>query len=259
MIKLEIKAILKAAGLCVLLLFASCKGVNRKYIIPERKFVSFLVDLHIAEAIGVQSRNVMDPEFEIDSASLYGSVFRKYNVSQAMLDSTLLFYGRKPRKFKKIYETVSTRLLSLEQELLKEEKALEEARTDVLWKSDSVYVFREGGDKIEFIVPLKGPGLYTVSANVKMMPDDAALDPRMSVYFWRQDSTADGDRLHFMEVRYLLRNGTDRTYKSVKRLDSTDYTHLRGFVSNYSNADTFFRRNMVVKDIVVSKQIDPLK
>jgi hypothetical protein len=249
----KIPTFLKAAGLAVLLLFASCWGRNRN-VIPERKFIAFLVDLHIVEAIGTQSKGLPAIEYAIDSASLYGSVFRKHNVSQAMLDSTLIYYSRRPDKFMKIYGNVSLRLQTMEQALIREEKARDSARTEVIWKSDSTYVFRKGGDKVEIIVPLSGPGLYTVSANVKMMPDDASLDPRMSVSFWKDDGTEEGKSIRFMDVRYILRNGHEKTYRASRTLDSTSYTYIRGYIANYSNADTIFRRNMVIKDIEVTRQ-----
>ena len=252
-------SLLKAAGFCVLLLFASCRNEGRRYLIPEKKFIPFLVDLHIAEAIGTQSKSSVDQVYEIDSASLYGSVFQKHNVNQRMFDSTMLFYSRKPEKFKKIYDKVSTRLQSIEQALLDEEKRQETANTKVLWKSDSAMVFRQGGDKAEISIPLKGPGIYTVTATVKMMPDDASLDPRMSLYFWAKDSTEEGRMLRFTDTRYTLRTGKERTYKSFRRMANTEYTHLRGYIANYSNADSIFRRNIVIKEIVVTKQLEPEK
>jgi len=259
MTNFNLTTFIKAAGLCVLLLFASCRNGGRRYIMPEKRFVLFLVDLHVAEAIGSQAGRSSIQIYEIDSASLYGSVFQKHKVSQVMFDSTMMFYSRRPEKFKKIYESVSSRLQSMEHDLAEEEKMQEMTRTLVLWKSDSTYVFRQGGDKVEITVPLRGPGLYTVSATVKMLPDDATLDPRMSLYFWRKDSTEEGNRISFMETRYTLRNGEERTYRAVRRLDSTNYTYLRGYIANYSNADTIFRRNMVVKDIVISKQKEAVK
>ncbi len=252
--RLNIPTIVKAAGLCILLLFASCHSGKRKYVIPEKRFTNFLVDLHIAEAIAIQSGRMIIGEYEIDSASLYGSVFRKHNVTQAMFDSTLLFYSHKPDKFEKIYSTVNRRLQSMEQAITDEQTALEQAKTTEVWKSESTYVFTSGVDKVEISVPLQGPGKYTVSVTAKILPDDATLDPRMSLYFWREDSTAEGKQIRFPETRYTLRNGNERTYNTTRRLDSTNYTYLKGYVINFSNFDSVFRRNMVIKDIVVTKQ-----
>lgn len=246
----------KAAGLGVLLLFVSCSGEKKKYVIPERKFVDLLVDLHLAEGVVTESRRMEGIEYEIDSASLYGSVYRKHNVSKAMFDSTMMFYSRRPERFKKIYNNVSRHLQSMEQQLIEEEKLAEQEKVEVLWKSDTTYVFRMGGDKVEIAVPLQGPGQYNVSATVKIMPDDGSVDPRMTLYFWRDDGTEEGMRIPFNEVRFIQRTGRDRTYRTFKSLDSTNYTLLRGYIANYSNPDSNFSRNMVVRDIVVSKTID---
>jgi hypothetical protein len=256
--KSEILTYVKAAGLCILLLFASCRS-ERKYVMPEKKFITFLVDMHLAEAIGSHGKRIDVNVYDIDSASLYGSVFQKYNISQVIFDSTMMYYSRRPEKFKKIIENVNGRLHSMEQQLAEEEKRMELANKDVLWENDSAYVFRQGGDKVEISIPLKGPGLYTVEATVKILADDAALDPRMSLYFWKNDSTEEGSRLRFTETRYTWRNGQEKTYRAERRLNNSEYSYLRGFLANYSNADSVFRRNMVIKDILVSRQIEPKK
>jgi len=259
MTPVKLRIYFKAAGLCVLLLFASCRDSTRKYVLSERKFTAFLVDLHLAEAVGSQSKRTIDLEYEVDSASLYGSVFQKYNVTQAMFDSTLYFYSQRPEKFQKIYNTVATRLNLMEQELIREEKEQELTKSEILWQSDSVYVFTKGGDKVDISVRLRGPGIYSVSATVKILPDDASLDPRMSIYFWRKDTTEEGEQMRFLDVRYTLRNGVEKSYRAVRRIDSTNYSFLRGYIANYSNDDSVFRRNMVIRDIVVSKQKIPEK
>ena len=249
----------KAAGIfLVLLLLVSCKNSNRKYVLPEKKFIAFLVDLHLAEAIGGQSKRDVEMIYKIDSVSLYGSVFRKHGVSRAMFDSTLFFYSLRPEKFQKIYNTVTVELKHREEETLTEQRELEMAESEILWQSDTVYVFpKRRTDKIFIDVPIRGPGIYTVTANVKMIADDASMDPRMSLFFYRDDSTGVGVKDYFNEIRYLSRDGQSKLYRSVRNLENSEFTHLRGYIANYSNRDTAFRRNMVVQDIMVTKR--PLK
>ena len=50
--------------LCVILLFSCNSG--KKYIIPEKKFIPLLVDLHIAEAIGSGTITTENFEYNID-------------------------------------------------------------------------------------------------------------------------------------------------------------------------------------------------
>ena len=197
----------KAAGLIlILLLLFSCRDNSRRTIIPEKKFIAFLVDLHLVEALGNQTKHDPDLVYHIDSASLYGSVFRKHNITLAMFDSTMFFYSLRPEKFQKIYNNVTAELKHREENTLKEQKEQELAESEILYRSDTVYVFpQRGPDRIEIDVPIRGPGIYAVTARVKMIRDDASIDPRMTVYFYRNDTTANGVRLHFKEIRYLSR------------------------------------------------------
>jgi hypothetical protein len=239
----------------ILLISVSCQHKNKKYIIDEKKFTSLLVDLHLAEAIGMQTKRGIIGDYQIDSASLYGSVFEKHGVTRAMLDSTMVSYSLQPEKMQKIMNNVNAELKHLEEDTELKIKEEEKRASEVIWESDSVYVFpQRGSDRIEIDVPLKGIGVYSVTASVKIQPDDLSLDPRMTLYFYKSDSTLSGKRLHFPNVRYVSRNGEARVYYAIKELDSLNYTHIRGYIANYSNADSVFRRNMEVSEIKVTRR-----
>jgi len=242
------------AVIIIFLISGSCQG-NKKYIIGEKKLTSLLVDLHVAEAIGMQTKTGIIEEFEIDSASLYGSVFDKHGVTKAMLDSTMYFYSLQPDKLQKIMNNVIAELKHREDDIELKIKEKESLLTQVIWESDSVYVFPERGpDRIEIDVPIKGSGTYTVTTSVKIQPDDLSLDPRMSLYFYKSDSTAEGDKLYFPSIRYVSRNGEAKVYYAIKNIDSLGYTHIRGYMADYSNSDSVFRRNMEVSEIKVTRK-----
>ena len=248
----------KAAAISlILLLLLSCGSKSKKYIVSEKKFLPFLVDLHLAEAIAMESRGDRDLVYEIDSASLYGSVFEKHGITSAMFDSTMYYYSLRPEKLQRIFNNVTAELKRREEELASMLKEEELAQAEIIWQSDSVYRFPPGGaDRIEIDVPIKGPAIYAVSANVKILPDDASLDPRMSLYFYNNDSTR--ERLRFQEIRYTSRNGEDKTYRAVKRLESPNFTHIRGYILNYTNTDSVFQRNALVKDILITRRPLPV-
>jgi DNA-binding transcriptional ArsR family regulator len=249
------RSIKAVAVIIILLTSVSCQLGNKKYIIGEKKLTSLLVDLHLAEAIGMQTQRGIIDDYQIDSASLYGSVFNKHGVTKAMLDSTMYYYSLQPEKLQKIMNNVIAELKHLEEDaelkMIEEEKRLSE----VIWESDSVYVFpQSGSDRIEIDVPIKVTGIYTVTASVKLQPDDLSLDPRMTLYFYKFDSTLEGKRLNFPSVRFVSRNGEARVYYAVKDLDSLNYTHIRGYIADYSNLDSVFRRNMEVSEIKVTRK-----
>lgn len=99
----------------VLVVFSvTCSGPSGGDIIPEKKFVSILADIHLADGIGMINVNNNDT-FVYDSASLYGAVFQKYRVTRAQFDSTMLYYTARPDDFAEIYNEVMARLKKMEE------------------------------------------------------------------------------------------------------------------------------------------------
>ena len=107
------------SGYCLVLLTAilafSCSSRRYGDIIPPKKFINVLVDVHLADGIAVE--NMSSGKGLLDSASLYGSVFNKYNVNRTMFDSTMSYYSEHPDDFQKIYNKVTARLKLMEDEL----------------------------------------------------------------------------------------------------------------------------------------------
>lgn len=101
--------------LLIIVLF-SCNRIPRRYIIPPKKMVNVLVDIHLAD--GMADENMRHSSgFVLDSASLYGSVFKKYGVTRAQFDSTMNYYSEHPDDLQKMYNQVTARLKRLEDEL----------------------------------------------------------------------------------------------------------------------------------------------
>jgi hypothetical protein len=240
----------------VFLLLVSCIGSGRKQIIPVKKFVNILVDLHLADAIASE-KWYLKLTYQLDSASLYGSILNKYSVTKAQFDSTMVYYSQRPDDFQKIYNLVNTKLKRMEEETMATLENLKKVGQEVIWQDDRTLSFPPlAGDRIEIDVPVNGAGLYTVSAMLKLYPDDSSLNPRMSIYFYSDDNTPEGKRLYFEEIMYTTRNGKSMTYSASKQLINLNFTHIRGFIVNYSNTDSLFRRNMVVSAITVTKTRD---
>ena len=109
------------SGYCLLLLMAvlavSCGHKRYGEVIPPKKFVSVLVDIHLADGIAVENMSPANKKALLDSASLYGSVFNKYGVTRPMFDSTISFYSEHPDDFQKVYNKVTAKLKRLEDEL----------------------------------------------------------------------------------------------------------------------------------------------
>jgi hypothetical protein len=100
----------------VAIVAVSCSHGRFGEVIPPKKFVNVLVDVHLADGIAVENMSHAHEQL-LDSASLYGSVFKKYGVTRAMFDSTMSFYSEHPEDFQKIYNKVTAKLKRMEDDL----------------------------------------------------------------------------------------------------------------------------------------------
>jgi hypothetical protein len=87
---------------------SSSKETKNEYIIERHLFVDVLKDYALAEgAINVNVLNINDNRFD----SIYHfDVMKKYGLSKAHYDSTVMYYSSKPNEFKKILEEVLEKL-----------------------------------------------------------------------------------------------------------------------------------------------------
>ncbi len=247
-----------ACIITVIMLLFSCHGFRNSRI-SEKELVAFMADLHIANAIVAEYRNV-SLTYKIDSASLYGSLFDKYGFTKARFDTTMVYYSRNPEKMKKLMNQVNARLQEMEQEALAEEERLKKAEMEIIWSDSTKRRPRQGTmDKLEINVPITQSGRYMVTVTVWLSPDDLSVNPRMTLYFYRDDSTADGRRIYFNEVNYRPQGGDSVTYSTSKMLADSGFTHIRGSLANFSNGDSLFKRNIIVSDFTVTRRNIGLK
>ncbi len=71
--------------------FMSCSKIPNG-ILPERKMKDVMIDMSLAE--GIIGNNYKDFPDSISKAALYQSVFEKHNITQAVYDSSLVWYGK---------------------------------------------------------------------------------------------------------------------------------------------------------------------
>ncbi|GHT44692.1 hypothetical protein FACS189438_3080 [Bacteroidia bacterium] len=77
--------------LLALTLLASCSKVPRS-ILPEKKMKDVMIDMQLAEQLINESYQTYPDSAR--KAALFESVFRKHNITQAMYDSSLTWYGK---------------------------------------------------------------------------------------------------------------------------------------------------------------------
>lgn len=94
---------------CIALLafcLTACQVKRPKDVLPDAKMENVLYDYHIAKAMGEEvSYN------ESYKRLLYiESVYKKYGITQAVFDSSMVWYARNPEILTKVYEKVNLRL-----------------------------------------------------------------------------------------------------------------------------------------------------
>lgn len=113
--------------LLFLLLIAACNKLP-KDILPAKKMVPVLVDIHLAEAINSQKFNLSLLKDSLPE-DLYLSICRKHGIERSDLEKSLLYYGKHTRQYLPIYDQVLDVLSEME----------------IKAKSDSVRPARIGG------------------------------------------------------------------------------------------------------------------
>jgi hypothetical protein len=139
---------------------------------------------------------------------------------------------------------------------LAEQENTPQAGTEILiWQSQAAHALPQMGhiDKVEINVPIQGPGVYTVSAKIRISKDDKSLNPRMSLYYYYDNKTPGGYRDIFPE-KTLTQDDQEKIYSVSKTLFDAKVTHIRGFIVNHSNTDTLFSKHLVVSEVKVTKK-----
>jgi hypothetical protein len=235
----------------VILFFSSCHIFQKKYIIPEKKLIKVLVDIHLADAIAMVV-TYSDPANVPDSAQVYSSLFKKHHITQAQFDSTMAYYAHKPEKLVKIYTAVNTILNKRESEVIAEGEKSEPEKKIITWQDNKIYILPQMGkrEKIEVSIPVSKTGIYTLSAKIKMYEDDQSVAPRITMFFWYDNGTPKGYREYFSSTQ-VLKNGQADIYSVTHQLTNPNITHLKGFILDHSNPDTLFTKHAIVSEIKV--------
>jgi len=239
--------------LLVVVIMASCKG-DTKDLIPRRKLVRLLAEIHIADGIAVENiAQRTGPR--IDSTSLYSALFRKHGVTRAEFDSTMTYYSTRPEELQKFYTQVTAILKKKEAQLKRRAEISIAGTGSVVWNEFRSVSLPEMGknEKVDIDIPVPDTGLYAVIATIRMYKDDGSINPRMTLYYYHDDKTPQGHRDYFEEVT-LQKDDKEHIYTLAKRLTDPNFTRIMGTVLNHSNPDTFFRKHAIVSSLTLIRR-----
>ncbi len=96
--------------LCILFsfLFFSCGEAYHRGILEEKKMVDVMVDVHLVE--GMSEQNLLNQNNHSTSNVYYNNILLKHKITLAELDSSIAWYARHPKIYKRVYDSVVSRL-----------------------------------------------------------------------------------------------------------------------------------------------------
>ena len=98
----------------VLLAIIACKNRNLPDgVLPAKKMVPLLVDIHLSEAINNQRFNISLLKDSLPE-ELYLSICKKYKLERSVIEKSLLYYGKHTGEFIPIYDEVLDVLSAME-------------------------------------------------------------------------------------------------------------------------------------------------
>jgi hypothetical protein len=230
--------LLTTAAALTVIISSSCTSrrskEDSKDLIPEKQLVAVLTDLYLADGLMTLS-DISQKHAIRDSVTAYIEIVENHGFTKPQMDKTMRYYFiSKPAKLQKIYDQVLARLTEMESRENVETSNGPEAPKN-LWPEKSSYSFPEHGlkDPVYFNYEIKDTGLYTLTTSIVVFPDDQSDNPRITLWFWKADTSELGAFSYWQEVP-LPKDGIQQQYTISARVPDSSFTHIRGWLINHT-------------------------
>ena len=210
-----------------------CKVRRPKEVIPESQMEELLYDYHIAKALG---ENL--PHNENYKRALYVEyVFKKHNTTEAVFDTSMVWYTRNAAVLSKIYERVSKRLKT-ERDEIDNLIAVRDNKPKVSAPGDSIDIWLLDRMMILTGNPLNNKLTFTIPSDSNFKARDT-IQWDMYYYFLNEQSDSTESALMAMAIQYTndsIISKSNRIYESgLQRIrlqaDTLgDIKEVRGYV-----------------------------
>lgn len=252
-----VKLFLAASLLAALVPFSSCTSRRSKEkvkdLIPANALIALLTDIYLADGLMIVPQ-IQEQHHMKDSVTIYIEVVENYGYTKTQVDQTLRYYFiNKPKKLQKIYDQVLARLSEMESLVILEAPVIIEISKN-LWPGKTSYSFPEDGlnDPVYFDVAIADTGLYRLTATMLVYADDQSDDPRISVWFWKADTSAMGASIHW-EERVLPKDGTANEYTLEAEIADSTYTNIRGWLLNHTGKPGHWEKHSSINIISLTR------
>lgn len=228
--------------LLIFLIFISCDN-RPKDVLSKTKLEAVLYDYHLAQGLIDQ----LPSEERMDKAQEYiDAVLQKHGITQAQLDSTIIYYNRYPKDLYKIYANLKERYTATNQELqlINGNNSFtsifaEGGDTTNLWQGNKLLVLRS--------VPALNIESFTIPADTNFHRHDQFILSFSPIIF--RSAPEDRDISLYAGLSIMYTNGkhigstiqvTNNTQQqfSIKANDDQDIKQVTGFFYYQGNPDT---------------------
>lgn len=137
-------------GILVLIFFTGCGEQPPRGVIPEKKMVAVLMDVHLADAY---SSSVPADSIKVIQNSLYEGLYHKYGTDSAGLRASLEYYASRPQIMDAFYSKVNEELQKLvnrEQDIENEKMRQEQIRDSIRTAIETDSLRRIARDSADF-------------------------------------------------------------------------------------------------------------
>jgi len=170
----------------VILLLFSCDN-RPKGVLSLNKMTSVITEMHKTDAV-LTERGINYGQYT-SKAPYYKFIFKKYKITQAQFDSSLVWYTKNPRIFNNMYDNVLVNLNTLQKEVKNgkyhtvDTLDLYKMRT-YIWNKNPRYILTHDSTRthLDFVIKdnnfLYGD-VYILKFLQRIAPEDSCINPRI--------------------------------------------------------------------------------
>jgi hypothetical protein len=171
-----------------ILLLSACDG-RPKGVLASGKMADVLVEMHKTDAVLAEKGYVFGRYS--NKAPYYKFILKKYNITQAQFDSSLVWYTKNPQRFENVYDNVLSQLTSLQKDVDSRKfhpidyEELGKQRTD-LWNQGRKYTFNKDSVRTKFAFEIKNEYLlyrdvYVLKMLLNIAREDSCKNRRIEL------------------------------------------------------------------------------
>jgi len=212
----------------------SCSKSTKKEVIPPEKMQAILQDIHLYDAI-LNEKKLMDKNLTDSTQSYYNSIWEKYNISYSEFQASLNFYSARPEVLAKMYDKI-LKNYSQKRDSIKKSSNLEMAEKGNysmnIWSQKTEWHVPQDGktNTVRFNISTNSQGLYTLSAIIRMFPDDGSVNQKLTVVAYYDDGTFDASSDYSVEKNGIWKNHVAKVKTNPKK----KLTKIGGWILDHS-------------------------